>query len=313
MVRNRAADSRSASRFRQMSLQHYDSPPMTRDGFPRITVVTPSLNQGQFLEQAIESVLNQGYPNLEYILVDGGSSDGSRAIIEKYAQRFTWWVSEKDAGQSDALNKGFRRATGTILAWLNSDDCYCPGALHAVASYFLEHPDVGLVMGDCDTIDEAGRIVDTTKAVRVDYNTMLYTCCAVAQPAVFFTIDAYRRTGEVDTGLQFQMYFEYFLRMRWNGIKFGIIKKPLAQFRLHGTSKTIMHYAGAVHAANLIVQRRFLDHSGKSFKGIHNRQLLLFLYRMKLYLWRLLTRGCLMPFSSTFVRNRVLRAQSGKQ
>jgi glycosyltransferase involved in cell wall biosynthesis len=112
---------------------------------PRVTIVTPSFNQAGFLEETIRSVLSQEYPNLEYFIIDGGSTDGSVELIQRYANRLAGWVSEKDRGQADAINKGFSRATGEVIAWLNSDDIYCPGAIHAAVSALQAHPEYGMV------------------------------------------------------------------------------------------------------------------------------------------------------------------------
>jgi len=116
---------------------------------PKVSIITPSFNQGQFLEASIRSVLEQDYPNLEYIVVDGGSKDNSVEVIKKYADRLAWWVSEKDKGHADALNKGFSHATGEILAWLNSDDMYFPGAVSEAVAVLQSHPEVGMVYACC--------------------------------------------------------------------------------------------------------------------------------------------------------------------
>jgi glycosyltransferase involved in cell wall biosynthesis len=209
---------------------------------PRITVVTPSYNQGHFLEQTIQSALSQDYPNLEYLVIDGGSTDNSVEIITKYADRISYWASEKDKGQSDAINKGFRRATGDVLAWLNSDDLYCPGALARVAQFFQEHPECGAVIGDQESIDKDGRVIDLKKAVPVTFRRILYSACAVPQPSTFFTRRAWEITGDVDTALHYVLDYDYFLRMQARGIRFGLIKSPLARFRLHADSKTVSEY-----------------------------------------------------------------------
>src|SRR5882672_2272557 len=128
--------------------------------WPKVTIVTPSYNQGEFLEETIRSVLLQGYPNLEYIIIDGGSTDRSVEIIRRYEKWLAHWVSERDRGQSDAINKGFSRSTGDICAYLNSDDVYLPHALLSVARLFEKHPDAALLYGDCQLIDESSRVVD---------------------------------------------------------------------------------------------------------------------------------------------------------
>src|SRR6266540_5681455 len=123
---------------------------------PKVSVITPSFNQGQFLEASIRSVLEQDYPNIEYIVVDGGSKDESVEVIKKYQDHLTWWVSEKDKGHADALNKGFSHATGEILAWLNSDDIYFPNAVSEAVSVIKAHPHVGMVYGAAELIDDSG-------------------------------------------------------------------------------------------------------------------------------------------------------------
>jgi len=126
---------------------------------PTISVVTPSFNQGRFLEATMRSVLEQSYPKIEYIVVDGGSTDGSQEIIKQYANRLAWWVSEPDNGQTDAINKGFSRATGEIFAWLNSDDTYEPGAMAGAVAFLQKNPEVGMVYGDTNFIDAEGRVI----------------------------------------------------------------------------------------------------------------------------------------------------------
>jgi glycosyltransferase involved in cell wall biosynthesis len=127
--------------------------------WPRVSIVTASLNQGRFIEETIRSVLLQGYPNLEYIVLDGGSSDNTVEIVKRYAAWLVHWVSEPDLGQSDAINKGFQRAKGEILAWLNADDIYCPRAVRIEVDFLNTHPDVSVVYGGASLIDRDGRIV----------------------------------------------------------------------------------------------------------------------------------------------------------
>ncbi|MBT7818335.1 MAG: glycosyltransferase, partial [Chloroflexi bacterium] len=124
---------------------------------PLVSIITPSYNQAEYLEKTITSVLGQTYPNIEYIIIDGGSEDGSKEIIEKYQKKIKYWVSEPDQGQTDAINKGFAKANGEILAWLNSDDTYEPHAVAEAVTYLLEHPEIGLVYGDTDFIDAQDR------------------------------------------------------------------------------------------------------------------------------------------------------------
>lgn len=272
--------------------------------FPRITVVTPSFNQGQFLEATIRSVLDQAYPNLQYIVVDGGSSDNSVEIIRRYESQLSYWVSEKDRGQSDAINKGFRRATGDIIAWLNSDDAYCPGALRKVADYFAAHPAVGAVIGDLEIIDQGGRRLVTKKAVAATFRRNLYSGCAVPQPATFFTRRAFNTTGELDASLQYQMDYEFFLRMQARGIRFGLMREPLARFRLHGDSKTVSEYRKAFWRDFGRIQGAYLrvPLQGRPLEAY--RQAMKWLFRLEIYLVRAFSRGVIMPFRSSNARRR---------
>ena len=131
--------------------------------YPSISIVTPSFNQGEFLEDTLKSVLAQAYPELEYIVVDGGSTDDSVDIIQRYAEQLDWWVSEADHGQSEAINKGFRQATGELIGWVNSDDLLMPGTLLKVAEAFENNPDAVLVYGDVDSIDADGQVFNTVR------------------------------------------------------------------------------------------------------------------------------------------------------
>src|SRR5215207_10437488 len=153
---------------------------------PKISIITPSFNQGQFLEASIRSVLEQDYPNLEYIVVDGGSKDDSVEVIKKYQDRLAWWVSEKDKGHADALNKGFSRATGEILAWLNSDDIYFPGAISEAVSVLKRQPEVGMVYGDADLIDDSGETVGQFGSKQTSYRQMLRGSVHIPQATTCF-------------------------------------------------------------------------------------------------------------------------------
>ena len=139
---------------------------------PLVSIITPSFNQAQFLEATIQSVLGQEYPRIEYIVVDGGSKDGSVDVIQKYAGRLAWWVSEQDKGQTDAINKGFNRATGDILAWINSDDTYNPQAVGQAVKQLMDNPEVGLVYADCNYIDEAGNVIGKFPAAQTDHRRL---------------------------------------------------------------------------------------------------------------------------------------------
>ena len=162
---------------------------------PLVSLVTPSYNQAKYLEDTIRSVLDQGYPNLEYIVVDGASTDGSVDIIRAHEDRLTWWVSEKDRGQAEAINKGLARASGEIIAWLNSDDTYLPGAISSAVKVFDEHPDVVLVYGNMLAIDENGKTINILRYRQLTLEDLL--CFQIiGQPAVFFRRNALEKAGD---------------------------------------------------------------------------------------------------------------------
>lgn len=204
---------------------------------PRISIVTPSYNQGRFIDATIQSVLKQGYPNLEYIIIDGGSTDESVDIIKGHETNLAYWVSEKDSGAADAIAKGFRRATGDILAYLNSDDLYLPGTLHAVAAAFSAGKS-DVVYGNTWWIDtDGGRIGDRrqTPFAPMGY---LYGGFDLQQPAVFWTKQAYEKCGGIDPTYMFTFDTELFVRFVNQGSRFTHINQFFAEFRIHPRSKS---------------------------------------------------------------------------
>jgi glycosyltransferase involved in cell wall biosynthesis len=207
------------------------------EGLPLVSIITPSYNQAAFLEETIQSVLSQDYPNLEYILVDGGSTDGSVEIIQRYAGSLAWWVSEPDQGQTDAINKGFGRAKGEILAWLNSDDIYHPGAVREAAAYLQEHPEVGMVYGDANLIDREGGILGKFPARQTDYRRLLRGSVHIPQQAAFFRSALWRQVGPLDPSFFFAMDYDLWVRLaRVSTICYH--PRLWANFRLHGDAKT---------------------------------------------------------------------------
>ena len=179
---------------------------------PTVSIVTPSYNQASYLEAALRSVLEQDYQPLEYLVVDGGSTDGSQAIIQQYANKLAWWVSEPDQGQADAINKGFKKATGEIVAWLNSDDLYLPGAVSAAVEIFEEHPEVGVVYGDAISADGEGRLLNELRAASWDVLDLLQFKI-ICQPAVFMRRSALEAVGYLDPSYHFFLDHQLWIRL----------------------------------------------------------------------------------------------------
>ena len=182
--------------------------------WPLVSIVTPSLNQGQFLEQTIRSVLLQGYPNLEYLILDGGSTDTSIDIINKYSQWITYWISEKDQGQSDAINKGFSRAKGEFVAWLNSDDVLLPGCIRAIIETFRKNPSAGMVFGDVEVINEQGSHIGKFEPVNFSFEDLLSFRQIIPQQAAFFQKNVAFSVGLLNTDLDYAMDHDFFIKNR---------------------------------------------------------------------------------------------------
>lgn len=211
----------------------------TTQGLPLVSIITPSFNQAPFIEATIDSVLGQDYPNIEYIIVDGGSSDKSVDIIERYKNQLAWWVSEKDKGQTDAINKGFARAKGEIFAWLNSDDTYEPGAIRAAVEFLMANPDVGLVYGECNFIDENGQKFGEFNAAQTDYEKLRQGYVHIPQQAAFWRADLWREVGPLDDSFYFAMDYDLWVRLaKISQIKY-LPDRNWANFRLHSDAKSI--------------------------------------------------------------------------
>jgi glycosyltransferase involved in cell wall biosynthesis len=220
--------------------------------FPLVTVITPSYNQASFLEDTIQSVLSQDYPNLEYFIFDGGSSDGSVDIIQKYAHRLAGWVSEKDRGQADAINKGFARATGSIVAWINSDDTYLPGAISAAVAALQAAPDAALVFGDVVSVDAAGK----------PFNVMTYGHWGLdelmqfnilGQPGVFMRRAALEQAGGLDLSYHYMLDHHLWLRLAQYG-SMVYLPQRWAAARYHASAKNVSQAPGFAREAYRIVE-----------------------------------------------------------
>jgi len=204
---------------------------------PRITIVTPSYNQGRYLEQTILSVLSQRYPNLEYLVMDGGSTDNSVEIIRRYADRLAYWQSKPDGGQASAIAKGFEMASGTILGWLNSDDLLLPGCLLTVANMFPQDGKTVALAGRCIIIGSSGEPLKVNLPIQRTWAKMLFYGHGLPQMATFWTRNAYELAGGLDISLRFCFDADLFVKLRRIG-KIAVSTDYLSAFRLHPNSKT---------------------------------------------------------------------------
>jgi glycosyltransferase involved in cell wall biosynthesis len=204
----------------------------------KISIVTPSFNQAQFIEQTIQSVLAQNYPHLEHLVIDGGSTDGTLAILRRYEHSLKW-VSEPDEGQTQAINKGFKKATGDILAWLNSDDTYLPQTLQTVATFFNLHSEIDVVYGDALITNTAGQILLRRREIPFDIGVLLWGLNYICQPTVFIRRSVIDNVGYLDETLHYGMDLEYWLRIARNGGQFAHIPQYLATARWHLEAKTL--------------------------------------------------------------------------
>jgi glycosyltransferase involved in cell wall biosynthesis len=204
---------------------------------PLVSIITPSYNQVRYLEQTIQSVLGQSYARLEYLLVDGASTDGSLEIIHKYADKFAWWVSEPDAGQAEAINKGLCRAHGKYVAWLNSDDIYLPGAIERAVSAFEQHPEAGMVFGDVLAIDQNGQ---TTNRLRYsDWSLLdLMAFRVIGQPSVFMRRSVLEQAGYLDLSYHYLLDHQLWLCMAQLA-QIRYLPETLSAARFHAESKNV--------------------------------------------------------------------------
>jgi glycosyltransferase involved in cell wall biosynthesis len=234
-----------------------------------VSIITPSYNQAIFLERTILSVLNQTYPEIEYFIVDGGSQDDSVNVIHKYQDKLKGWVSEKDQGQTDAINKGFAMANGDILAWINSDDTYEPDAIKLAVEYLETHPEVGLVYGDTKFINEKDEVIGTFPAALTNYAKLRQGYVHIPQQAAFFRASLWKQVAPLDPSFYFAMDYDLWVRLaKLSGIAY--IHRHMANFRLHGEAKTIhsddrcwpemlkVHYRDGGTFLSLIVLKYYL-------------------------------------------------------
>ena len=257
-------------------------PPGETDDWPGVTIVTPSFNQAAFVEATLRSVLLQGYPRLEYLVMDGGSTDGSVEIIRRYERWLAGWVSEKDHGQSHAINKGFAKASGEVLAWLNSDDRLMPGALQSVARAVLARRDAAAWVGAARSVTPSSRLIYLNEPRGLELPSLADwggTGCFV-QPAAFFSRAAVVRAGPLDERLHFAFDLDFFLRLAGQGPLVGT-REVWAEETIHPGAKTNAQRGRSLAEAHIVQIRR-------GFESVAQRQM-----SAELQEWDVLKRGTL--------------------
>ena len=233
------------------------------DNFPLISIVTPSLDQEPYIEETIRSVLLQGYPNIQYIIIDGGSKDKSLEIIRKYEHWIDYWVSEPDKGQGHAINKGFTKASGQLFAYINSDDLYEPNAFYSVAIHLLRNNDLQLIAGECVVFNEKSikRIIKPWWPMSLSYFIKKTYSSTFAQPSSFWTRHIYLKAGEIDQSLHFCFDREFFLRLGLLGVRPIFIGSILSRFREHANSKTVSNAAN-FHRESISILEKYSQTCG---------------------------------------------------
>jgi len=223
----------------------------------KITVVTPSFNQGQFIERTIQSVLTQSISSLEYYVEDGASTDNTVNILKKYSDQL-FCSSEKDTGQANAINKGFKKATGDIIGWLNSDDLYYPNTLSTVISFFEKYNEIDFLYGQANHIDSDDKVINQYRTEPWDLKRLTQRCY-LSQPAVFFRRRVFDKIGYLDESLRYCMDYEYWLRAGTQGLTFFYLPTLLAATRLHKDAKTVRQSVAA-HREQLKMILKYRPH-----------------------------------------------------
>lgn len=239
---------------------------MKAESIPKISIITPTLNQAKYLESTILSVLSQNYPNLEYIIIDGGSTDGSIGIIKKYSDKLAYWVSEPDKGQAEAINKGLAVSTGDILAYINSDDYYLPGAFWRVAEEYALNP-FGMLCGKCNIVDIEGRILRTCYSKMQFFEDAVdfieYGKFPIVQPEIFWSHKAFESCGYFREDLYSAFDYEYWLRISLTGLPIRHVKDVLSCFRLHSRQKTALKTSLVAKENIQIAEEYFNNYIGR--------------------------------------------------
>lgn len=235
----------------------------------RFGVVVPSYNAVDTIREAIDSVLSQGHSDVNVYVVDGNSNDGTVEVLRSYEDRIRW-LSEKDEGQTDAINKGMHRINAEIVTWLNADDRLLPGALTAVDGFFHEHPEVDFVYGDIEFVDRQGRLLSRRCEASFNKFILVYGHNLFADPTCFWRFEVFERVGLLNPEMEYSMDYEFWIRCVDAGIQFGQLRLPLAQFRIHTANKSIAHFREMrqEHFRVLIERRSWLKHLPTSIRQL---------------------------------------------
>ncbi|MDH5573807.1 MAG: glycosyltransferase [Gammaproteobacteria bacterium] len=246
----------------------------------KVSVVTPSYNQGEYIRRTIESVLSQDYPDIEYIVMDGGSTDNTVDILKEYDGKITW-VSEKDNGQTHAINKGINICTGDIIAYLNSDDIYLPGTISKIVKEFNKKPEVDFIYGDFWGIDKHDKILSKVKTIPFDNNILIYDANFICQPASFYRRRLFDMIGTFDASLHFLMDYEFFLRAAKRKANIQLYRDYLSAIRFHDNCKTLSDGVHPWEKEKAIIKKSYIRKKANHPSAL---KFLSLIYRLKRYL-----------------------------
>lgn len=263
---------------------------------PKISIVTPSFNQGSYLESTILSVIGQLYPNLEYIIMDGGSTDNSIDIIRKYEKHFAFWESVPDKGQSDAINKGFRIATGDILAWINSDDMYLPHTFRFISEYFSSNCDDKIVFGNCLKFNQETKKVYGSDVESSHKKFDISLCDYIIQPSCFWSRQIWEKVGPLNVDLAFGLDWDWFIRAQKLNLKFEPISEFLSIYRIHAQHKTGTGGQDRIYELAKIYEKYHSSMISRCYLKVHMDQKVVFARSLiqKFRLYRVLDPSWLM-------------------